>query len=564
MKEAEIETPDPFYNCSECSSPIEIIFLDNKNIEFKCFNKKKSHNMKMSIEEYINKMKINHIGINNEKCMINGHYKNYECYCLDCNAHLCELCLKSRDHLLHDKINIKEILPRKNELNLVDNMIKDIENKKECKNLKRLYEIIYKTCINSNNNYYYCININYILVNHIENNKSLKDKLTEEEYKNIIKISIRKERRNKVNEDIINKIKEENEQMKIKYENIIINLKKQLSEETNSLKNPGFTVHNQYLINNNFKNQNVIKGELEIKLSEINNKITLFNTEIKEGIDVYLDNKKINMIKDDNIWKIDYNFEKDGKYIFYIVINIIITNMKGFFSKCFNIIYLDFSNFNSSHVTNMGSIFNKCSQLKEIKGINKFITNKVINMKAMFQSCKVLEYLDLSNFNTENVTDMGWMFNECHKLKEIKGINNFITNKVKNMTTMFQQCNELEYLDLSNFNTENVTNMEAMFNKCCKLKEIKGINQFITNNVTNMRIMFQFCIELEYLDLSNFNTENVINMKCMFYECNKLKYLNLLNFTINCDTEYMLSFREKDKCNFITNNKYLLELYNSY
>ena len=32
------------------------------------------------------------------------------------------------------------------------------------------------------------------------------------------------------------------------------------------------------------------------------------------------------------------------------------------------------------------------------------------------------------------------------------------------MNTMFQQCNELEYLELSNFNTANVTNMKFMFN----------------------------------------------------------------------------------------------------
>ena len=85
---------------------------------------------------------------------------------------------------------------------------------------------------------------------------------------------------------------------------------------------------------------------------------------------------------------------------------------------------------------------------------------------------------------------MGWMFNHCHKLKEIKGINQFNTNKVTNMGGMFQQCNELENLDLLNFNTSNVTDMGWMFNKCHKLKEIKGINKFNTNKVTNMGAMF--------------------------------------------------------------------------
>ena len=107
-------------------------------------------------------------------------------------------------------------------------------------------------------------------------------------------------------------------------------------------------------------------------------------------------------------------------------------------------------------------MFNKCHKLKEIKGINKFNTNKVTDMSGMFQLCKELEYLDLTNFETSNATNMSFMFNQCHKLKEIKGINKFNTNKVTDMKVMFQECNELEYLDLSNFDTSNVTNMAGM------------------------------------------------------------------------------------------------------
>ena len=51
----------------------------------------------------------------------------------------------------------------------------------------------------------------------------------------------------------------------------------------------------------------------------------------------------------------------------------------------------------------------------------------------MFYRCKELEFLDLTNFNTSNVIDMGSMFKGCIKLKEIKGINNFNTSKVTSM-----------------------------------------------------------------------------------------------------------------------------------
>ena len=128
---------------------------------------------------------------------------------------------------------------------------------------------------------------------------------------------------------------------------------------------------------------------------------------------------------------------------------------------------------------------------------------------------------------------------------------------------MFQNCKQLEYLDLTNFNTSNVTQMPFMFNGCSKLKEIKGINKFNTGKVISIKAMFNNCGELEYLDLSNFNTSTVDDMEGMFNKCNKLKYLNLLNFSINCETINMLTFSSKKDCQFITNNKDLLNLYNS-
>ena len=48
----------------------------------------------------------------------------------------------------------------------------------------------------------------------------------------------------------------------------------------------------------------------------------------------------------------------------------------------------------------------------------------------MFYECNSLTNLNLSNFNTQNVTDMSWMFRDCKSLKK----NNIITkdNKILN------------------------------------------------------------------------------------------------------------------------------------
>ena len=86
-----------YYNCSKCSSPIEILSIDEKEftIHFKCINN--NHKLSIPIKEYINKMKqFNNINSINDQC--DNHNKKYECFCLDCNKHLCKECLTSREH----------------------------------------------------------------------------------------------------------------------------------------------------------------------------------------------------------------------------------------------------------------------------------------------------------------------------------------------------------------------------------------------------------------------------------------------------------------------------------
>ena len=141
----------------------------------------------------------------------------------------------------------------------------------------------------------------------------------------------------------------------------------------------------------------------------------------------------------------------------------------------------------------MAYMFNACTKLKEIYGINNFNTANVITMEGMFEECNELEYLELSNFNTSNVTNIAGMFNACVKIKEIKGINKFNTTNVITMEGMFQECNELEYLDLSSFEISNVTNMSWMFNSCIKLIEINGIEKFISDNEVERERIFQDC-----------------------------------------------------------------------
>ncbi len=126
-----------------------------------------------------------------------------------------------------------------------------------------------------------------------------------------------------------------------------------------------------------------------------------------------------------------------------------VNDLSYFFEKYANIISLDFSYFDSSNVINMEGMFYNCQILKEIKGLNKIKTNKVIFFDEMFAFCFELKYLDLSGFDTSNVDDMSLMFYECKTLEKIKGLDEFNTSKVTDMEGMFSFCFELKYLNLS-------------------------------------------------------------------------------------------------------------------
>ena len=88
-------------------------------------------------------------------------------------------------------------------------------------------------------------------------------------------------------------------------------------------------------------------------------------------------------------------------------------------------------------------------------------------------------------------------------------------------------------LDLSNFNTSNVTNMREMFQNCTNLTTINGIEDFDTSNVTNMSWLFYHCESLTSLDLSKWNIDKVVSMQQMFYFCISLKTLNIFQWDKN-------------------------------
>ena len=259
-------------------------------------------------------------------------------------------------------------------------------------------------------------------------------------------------------------------------------------------------VYNNYLI------KNEIMLTLEINEDDIGEKIYfLDNYHNHEHLkEMNQSNTKIN-IEGINYEKF-FVPKRKGIYNIKIVLNLLMTDCSYMFYRCCKIKSINLSKFNTKNVTNMSSMFCECDNL-EIINLSSFNTEKVINMRNMFYNCNKLRNIDLSNFNTKNVT---------------------------NISHMFYGCYNLQTLDLTSFNTENVTNMSYMFYKCINLKSI-NLSKLSFNNVINMNKMFSNCINLENIDLTHFsNISNGALKLDIFKKCDKLiNYKLPNNFLIN-------------------------------
>jgi surface protein len=187
--------------------------------------------------------------------------------------------------------------------------------------------------------------------------------------------------------------------------------------------------------------------------------------------------------------------------------------MKFNYSKVIEIL-----KWNASNVTDMSSMFYGCDKLEKINNIENLVTSNVTNISKMFYLCGVSS-LDLSKWDTSNVTNMEWLFRGCDKLTSLD-ISGFDTKNVINMNSMFYACSNLTSLDVSGFDTSNVTTMESMFQYCGI--ESADLTDWDVSEVTRMNNLF--CgAKVKTVDFTGWNTSKVTNMANMFYECNTIE-----------------------------------------
>lgn len=181
-------------------------------------------------------------------------------------------------------------------------------------------------------------------------------------------------------------------------------------------------------------------------------------------------------------------------------------------------------------------------KVTEIRGIGEVNTDAVESVWLMFGNMSSLQSVDLTEWNTENLTTASGLFEGASAITSVGDLSSWSVPKLENVSYMFSQAESmteidlsgwgeaplttinaafaytksLENLNVSNWNISEADNISAVFMGASKLKTIEGVDGWNTGNVVYMAYLFQGMPMLEEVDLSGWTTDNVQQMQLMF------------------------------------------------
>ncbi len=191
----------------------------------------------------------------------------------------------------------------------------------------------------------------------------------------------------------------------------------------------------------------------------------------------------------------------------------------------------EIANLDTSNITSTYYMFAETSNLTTSLELSNWNTNKVTDMSYTFYNCKIPS-INVSDWDTSNVTNMKYMFRGTTNLDDCALIlNNWNTSNVKDMSYMFYDC-EAKEINIKDWDTSNVTTMANMFenNDGVTSYDLSG---WVGGNVTSMYKMFVSNSKLTRVDLRNFKIKSTTNIKALFNYCSKLQYIDIrsMDFT---------------------------------
>ena len=193
--------------------------------------------------------------------------------------------------------------------------------------------------------------------------------------------------------------------------------------------------------------------------------------------------------------------------------------------------------------------FHKAGNFKIISSsfLNSHPYNKIIINKEI-----ITEKIHTYNFKqTENIVELirenntdncHGMFPDRNEISEID-LSHFDTSQVSDMYEMFCRCSSVTSINLSNFILKRGASMIKMFEGCSSLTSI-NFEKIGLTDVGMIHYMFSGCSSLSSLDLSNFNFFSNTDIEYIFTGCIHLEYINLKNFDGNGVKDHINHYNE--------------------
>ncbi|MGL9847772.1 hypothetical protein IGJ91_002942 [Enterococcus sp. DIV0765f] len=174
---------------------------------------------------------------------------------------------------------------------------------------------------------------------------------------------------------------------------------------------------------------------------------------------------------------------------------------------------VDFSGLNMDDIINMNYVFSGCSNLQTVDfGSNTL--PKVYNLTAIFQNCSNLINV-LGSWTLDSVRTIEAAFLNCSHLINVD-VSRWNLTQVSSLAQLFSNCNDLSKLDTSSWDTSNITNLFCTFQNCVNLANI-DVSNWNVAKVTNVTNLFTDCRSINTLDMSNWHFSNTINLDGWFY-----------------------------------------------
>lgn len=204
------------------------------------------------------------------------------------------------------------------------------------------------------------------------------------------------------------------------------------------------------------------------------------------------------------------------------------------FSGYTNLTKLDISKLDMSDATAITNMFNGCSKLTTLIGIDNLNPRNVPVLNDWFSPLTSWTgSVNCSTWNTHKVTNIASLFNST-KLTDIN-LSNWDMSSCPSAVKVFYNCNNLKSVNLSNWKLPVNFDISAMFQSCTTLQSIV-LKGWDISKLSSVAGIFKYCSKLIRISMPFNGTDNKLTTEYANLGLNKS------NLTIH-DTDHNVDYK---------------------